>query len=304
MNIVSLSENARPKGSFVVALGMFDGLHLGHQQLIKTAIGMADKLSARCAVFTFKDPKTLFICTADTRLELFEKAGVDTVFVADFDKMRDLTPVEFSDVLKNGMNAVGAVCGFNFRFGKNASGESSDLRRLCTERGIEVSVVPCYKIDDNTVSSSLVRDMISNGDVESAAKYLGREFYIDSKTVHGRRIGHVIGFPTMNIELPQGMVRPANGVYFTSVVIDGESYPAITNVGIRPTFGVGRVNVESHIITEFDKETYGEDIRVIFHKHSRDEIKFKSIDLLKNTLENDKKVAKEYFGLLQKENQI
>ena len=300
MNVVSLSENKRPKGAFVVALGMFDGLHQGHLQLIKTAQKMAEKLSAKCAVFTFSQPRTPFICTADTRLELFEAAGVDTVFIGDFDKMRNMTPVEFADVIKDGMAAVGAVCGFNFRFGKNASGETSDLRRLCGERGIEVSVVPCFKIEANTVSSTLIRDMISRGDVESAAKYLGREFYIDSRIVHGRRIGHVIGFPTMNIELPSGMVKPAKGVYFTTVVIDDEKYPAITNVGTRPTFGVGKVNVESHIITDFNKETYGEDIRVIFHKHSRDEVKFTSVELLKNTLENDKKEAREYFDLLQK----
>ena len=299
MNVVSLSENQRPQGSFVVALGMFDGLHQGHCQLIKTAKKMAQKHSAKCAVFTFSRPKTPFICTAKTRLELFEAAGVDTVFVGDFDKMRNMTPVEFASVIKNDMMAVGAVCGFNFRFGKNASGESSDLRRLCSALGIEVSVVPCYKIDENTVSSTLIRDLISKGDVESAAKYLGREFYIDSKIVRGRRIGHVIGFPTMNIELPSGMVKPANGVYFTTVVIDGKPYPAITNVGTRPTFGVGKVNVESHIITDFNKEAYGEDIRVIFHKYSREEVRFTSVELLKTTLENDKKEAREYFELLK-----
>ena len=297
MNIISLSENTKAEGAFVVALGMFDGLHLGHIQLIKTAKEMAQRLSAKCAVFTFAQSRVPYICTQKTKLELFENAGVDTVFMGDFNKMRSLTPVEFADVLKSSMNAVGAVCGFNFRFGQNAMGESSDLRRLGEQRGIDVSVVPCFKIDQNTVSSTLIRDMIANGDVELAAKYLGREFYIEDSIVHGRRIGHVIGFPTMNIELPGDMIRPANGVYFTTVYVDGIGYPAITNIGVRPTFNVGKINVESHIITDFDKEAYGENIRVVFHKYSRSEIKFKSIELLKNTLENDKKEAREYFGI-------
>jgi len=253
-------------------------------------------------VFTFSKTRAPFICSLKTKLELFEKAGVDTVFVADFDKIRNMTPVEFADVLKSDMNAVGAVCGFNFRFGQNAMGESSDLKRLGEERGIDVSVVPCFKIDQSPVSSTLIRDMIASGDVALAAKYLGREFFIEETIVHGRRVGHVIGFPTMNTELPNDMIRPANGVYFTTVIIDGERYPAITNVGSRPTFGVGKVNVESHIITKFDKEAYGKDIRVVFHKYSRPEVKFTSIELLKTTLENDRREAREFFGLLPEEN--
>ncbi len=302
MNIISLSENTRSEGAFVVALGMFDGLHLGHLQLINTAMKMAKEKKAKCAIFTFSKPRAPFICTPKSKLELFENNGVDTVFLADFDELRNLTPVEFCDMLKNNMNAVGAVCGFNFRFGQNAIGESSDLKRLGKERDIDVSVVPCFKIEQNTVSSTLIRDMIANADVDTAAKYLGREFFIDGKIVHGRRIGHVIGFPTMNIELPSDMIRPKNGVYFTTVIVGEKSYPAITNVGARPTFNVGKINVDSHIITDFDKEAYGEDIRVVFHKYSRAEVKFTSIELLKTTLENDKKEAREFFELLSSKN--
>lgn len=297
MNIVSLSEGAKVQGDFVVALGMFDGLHLGHMQLINKALEMSGELSAKCAVFTFEKNRAPGICTPQSKMELLEKSGVDTVFVGDFEKMRNMTPVEFADLLKSDMNAIGVVCGFNFRFGKNASGESSDLKRLCAQRDIKTVVVPCYKIDGYSVSSTLIREMISNADVEGAAKLLGREFYIEADVVHGRRVGHIIGFPTMNIELSADMIKPPNGVYFTSVIIDKESYPAITNVGSRPTFDLDKVNVESHIITDFDKEAYGKRIRVVFHKRSRDEIKFKSIQLLKDTLENDKKQAREYFKL-------
>ena len=297
MNIISLSENTIPKGAFVVALGMFDGLHLGHMKLVECAKEMARAKNAKSAIFTFEKVRTRAICTNKVRFELFEKAGIDTVFVGDFESMRNMSPVEFVNVLKDKMGAVGAVCGFNFRFGKNASGEASDLKRLGSNLGIDTVVLPCHKIGDDIVSSTLIRQAISEGDMEKAEMLLGRPFFMDGTVVKGRRVGHVIGYPTMNTDLPENVIKPKNGVYFTRIITaDGEFF-AITNVGTRPTFGLECVNIESHIITDFSREAYGEEIRIVFCKYNRPEVKFKAVDQLKDTLAADLNGAKEYFNI-------
>ena len=297
MNIISLSENKIPKGAFVVALGMFDGLHLGHMKLVECAKEMAKSKNAKIAIFTFEKVRTRAVCTDKVRFELFEKAGIDTVFVGDFESMRNMSPVEFANALKDQMGAVGAVCGFNFRFGKNASGEASDLKRLGSALGIEVSVLPCQKIGDDIVSSTLIRQAVMNGDMEKAKALLGRPFFMDGTVVKGRRVGHVIGYPTMNTDLPENVIKPPNGVYFTCVITKDGEYPAITNVGTRPTFGLECVNIESHIITDFSREAYGEDIRIVFYKYNRPEVRFRSVDQLKETLLSDLNGAKEYFNV-------
>ncbi|MBO7149061.1 MAG: bifunctional riboflavin kinase/FAD synthetase [Clostridia bacterium] len=305
MQIINITHGDLPctdASPSVVALGNFDGVHIGHVCLIRKAVETANKMGVECAVFTFaRHPETVLvsrnapsIMTLDDKLAVFEELGVDRVYLGDFETLRGLSPDEFvNGVLKSQANAVWAVCGFNFRFGKGGLGTPADLVRLMDGKS---SVIEPVTLGEQTVSSSLIRSFIEGGKPERALEMLGRPFYINFPVIHGKHLGRCIGVPTINQDFPKGHIIPECGVYACKVYVGGKDYIGVANVGSHPTVdNEAPVNCETHIIG-YSGWLYGEHIKVSFYKKVRDEKKFSSVDELVIQITQDIADVKEYFN--------
>ena len=290
-----------------IALGNFDGVHVGHQALIKAAVEKAGEKGLKSAVFTFSTlPKNLIpgqkpvknIIYQDEKAALIEKLGVDYLFNIEFTKeIMMMEPETYvKEFLVDRFNAREVFCGFNHRFGHKAAGNDELLKELGKKYGFGVNQIAPVMIDGDVVSSTLIRGLIKAGDVDECPKYLGRNYDIAGEVVVGNRLGKTIGFPTSNIMIDETMVTPPNGVYITYCLYNGVRYPSVTNVGVKPTIGTFKKNMETHIFS-FDKELYGKYIKVEFVKMTRDEVKFGSVKELSEQIAKDCREAKEYHGL-------
>lgn len=289
-------------GKSAVALGFFDGLHLGHTKVIVQAL-LQELTPLIPIVFTFSGKSVLpkfrqreDIISHDLKLELLEKMGVKHIYAPDFDDVKDMTAEQFvEEILVNRLNAGFVSCGYDFRFAKGGTADADTLRELCGSRGIELCVVPAVKIDGETVSSTLIRQLIKSGDIEKANLLLGYELTYSLEVVHGKQNGKKMGFPTINQTIPEGMTVPRQGVYKSLTGVGGTGYPSITNIGVKPTIGLeaGEVRkpvMETHIIG-FDGDLYGEKISVSLLSYMREERKFSGLQELSEQLEKDKKSA-------------
>ncbi len=290
-----------------IALGNFDGVHKGHQQLISKAVERAEVLGIKSAVFSFSNhPKNLIpgqkpvmnIIYQDEKAALIEELGVDYLFNIEFtEKIKNTSPVDFIEKLLVGrFNAKEIFCGFNYRFGYKAAGNTELLHREGQKMGFVCNEIEPVTIDGEVVSSTLIRALIMSGEVDECAKYLGRNYEIGGEVVVGNKLGRTIGFPTSNITIDENMVTPPNGVYITNCIYNGTKYPSITNVGVKPTVGEYKKNMETHIFN-FNKELYGKHIKIEFLQMTRDEVKFDSVEELSAQIAKDCKEAKEYHGL-------
>lgn len=297
MQIVKLLSPTAPleKADRAVALGLFDGVHLGHRRVISQAVGI-DGLST--AVFTFGraaaalKPNARTLTSSHRTRRLFELLGVHEWLQADFDAYRELSPEAFVDeVLVGQLGARRVCCGFNFRFGKQGRGDVTLLRTLCEARGIDLVVAEELSDDRGTISSARIRRLIENGDVAEASRLLGHPFVIDSPVVHGQALGRTIGFPTANQILPAHFVKPRFGVYACTVVIDGRTYYGVSNIGVRPTVGADAPLCETWI-DDFDGDLYDRCIEVVLTCFLRDERRFASIDELQAQITRDRTAAK------------
>lgn len=278
-----------------VALGFFDGLHLGHIEVIKRAL-LKDGLCS--VVFTFNDKTSLpkfsgkkghCIITHEQKTEIFGGLGVERVYAPDFSDVKDYTAREFVErILRDELNASFVVCGYDFRFGKGGEGNPETLKQLCSEYGMECEVVPAVAVDGVTVSSTAIREMITKGDIETANRFLGYELSYKLPVTQGSKIGRTIGFPTINQKIPDYMVKPKNGVYKSWTIVDGRTYRSITNIGVKPTVDYkGGAVMETHI-TGYDGNLYGQTVRVALREFIRDEKKFAGLEELKRQIEEDK----------------
>lgn len=290
-----------------IALGNFDGVHMGHRALISQAVAKAKELGIKSAVFTFSNhPKNLFagktvvknIIYQEEKAALIEKLGVDYLFNIEFTQdIAKMNPMKFiDDLLVDKMNIREAFCGFNYRFGYQAAGNPDVLRKRGLVKGFNVNEIGPVTIDGDVVSSTLIRGLIRAGDVEECEKFLGRKYSVGGEVVVGNRLGRTIGFPTSNIMIDENMVTPPNGVYITKCIYNGQVYDSVTNVGVKPTIGVFKKNMETHIF-DFNKELYGKHIQVVFLKMTRDEVKFHSVEELSAQIVKDCEQAKAYHGL-------
>lgn len=289
-----------------IALGNFDGVHLGHQRLIGEAVNKAKKLGFKSGVFTFSThPKNLLpgdkvknILYNDEKAEIIESLGVDYLFNIEFTKeIMSMDPIAFIDeLLVEKMNIREAFCGFNYHFGFKAAGNPDVLRKEGKEKSFNVNEMEAFEIEGKVVSSTLVRELIKTGDMAGCAKFLGRNYEIGGEVVVGNKLGRTLGFPTSNIMIDEGMVSPPNGVYVTYCTYNGKKYNSITNVGVKPTIGTYTKNVETHIF-DFDKEIYGKNIIVEFVKKTRDEKKFASVEVLSEQVIKDCLDAKKFHGI-------
>lgn len=289
------------QNGLTVALGSFDGVHLGHSKLLGLAVEDAKRNGRASAVWTFANSPSVLpekvgmrsITTLSDKLELFAELGIDYAVLAQFDDVRSLSPEEFAhDILIDACGARAVVCGFNYTFGKGGAGKPEMLKAIF---GDSCMVVPPISIGSDPISSSSIRALIENGDTERAAMLLGRDFFINTVVVHGKALGRTIGLPTINQNFPKELIVPKAGIYASRVAIDGREYIGVSNIGTRPTVDdSNKVNCETHIIG-FDGWLYGKKIKVSFSKRIRDIIKFPNIDSLKKQIEADAAVSAAYY---------
>ena len=291
----------------VIAIGFFDGVHLGHGALLKTTRRVADQLGCPAAVLTFdRHPSALLspepvrlINTPEDRADLMRRLyGIDQVLFCHFDKaMMEMPWKEYvGDYLRRKQGAVHVVCGHDHHFGWRGEGNPTRLQQACAQFGMGCDVVQKVELHGVTVSSTRIRALLEAGQVEEANEFLGHPHCLTGQVVHGRRLGRTMGTPTANLLLPEEVLAPAFGVYATLVVIGGRKYPAVTNVGVRPTVDGGdQVTVEPWIL-DFDGNLYGRKIRVEFYQFLRPERKFDSLDALRTAILENARQTKAYFA--------
>lgn len=290
--------------SSVVALGNFDGIHKGHQQLIQKAVEISKEKGISSVIFTFKNHpvneiagKTVVKCIMDIHEKAIvaERLGVDYMANIRFDHfIMKLEPEEFAKrVLVKFLKCKHAVCGFNYSFGYKGAGSPEMLVEFGKKYGFEVSIVPEFKIDDQTVSSTYIRGLLEQGDMLNYSKFTGRTYKIGGYVMHGQRFGRTMGFPTANLNLSSDMALPVNGVYITNIWLGDKKYPSVTNVGNKPTVGEFDKNAETHIF-DFSGDIYGERVVVEFIEMLRPEMKFDNIEHLSAQIEQDCINARKY----------
>ena len=292
-----------PLSPCVLALGTFDGVHIGHAEVIGKAAAQAKALGLAARVLTFPELPGDCIETRTNAPRIMSNAQREQAIydcgareICYFDLGNggcEYTAERFVDEIIIGRLAAQEVfCGFNFRFGRGGSGNAELLGELLSSRGAKLSVIPPVELDGEPVSSSRIRKLISEGDVENAARALGRPYSTDFPVEHGNEIGRSIGFPTINNRFPVGRLIPCFGVYATKARVDGVWYGGVTNIGTRPTVGGQEVTEETHIFG-IDADLYGKTVEVAYIKRIRSEAYFESIDELRHRIELDTAAAKE-----------
>lgn len=290
-----------------IALGNFDGVHLGHQEIIKKAVAYSKENKLKSAIFTFSNhPRNLIpgkkevknIIYPDEKAKLIEALGVDYFVNIEFtEEIMKMPPEEYvKSILIDALKAKAIFSGFNYRFGYKAEGDTGLLKKLGEKYGFSLFVSNPVIIDNEVVSSTLIRELIKSGDIDECDKFLGRNYAFRGKVVVGNRLGKSIGFPTSNIMIDESMVTPPNGVYITYLKYNGVRYPSITNVGVKPTIGEFKKNMETHIFN-FNKELYDKTVEIEFIEMMRPEAKFSSLDELISQIRNDCDKAKVYHGI-------
>ena len=286
----------------VFALGFFDGVHLGHQALLKACVELAAELDVETAAITFENhPQSLFsdsipplINTLDDRRRLMKDYGVKHIHA--FSVTREVMSTDWRDFLDMLVEegAAGFVCGDDFRFGNRGEGNGEKLQEYCAENGLPCVIIPEQTMDDTRVSSTYIRRQIEEGDMATAVRFLDHPHILTGQVISGRHIGRKIGVPTANLTIPDGVVVPKFGVYACRVELDGTLYCAVANVGTRPTVGGHRITVEPWILG-FDGDLYGREITLEFHKFLRPERKFDSLEDLQAEIRKNAEETKDFF---------
>ena len=288
----------------VVALGCFDGVHLGHVSVIKTAKKEAERLGLPCCIWSFSEPPKRYyapelipiLTPTEIKRDLIESLDADIYVSVKFNEdIASISPEDFFDtILLKNLQAACIVCGFDFTFGKGGKGTSDMLRRLCEANSIGfVSLLPVYA-NNQAVSSSAIRKLLADGDVEQAATLLGRPYFIKSKVVDGKHLGRDLGFPTINQKIDKTLCKPANGVYITKIQIDNFCHFGITNIGTQPTVGGSEIIAETNIFN-FSGNLYGKCTKVEFLKFIRPEKKFASLEELSYQVHSDIETAQNFI---------
>lgn len=296
MKVIKAIKDIDIEFDTVVTIGNFDGVHKGHQVLIEKTATYAKARGIKSAVFTFLNhpinyfvpEKVKNIFDEKEKERLIEGFGIDYLIDIPFDKaMTQISAEQFIvKILKDKIHAKKIVVGYDFTFARNKEGTVDVLREMGHEYGIEVEIVQPIKINGIRVSSTFIRELISEGRVDEIPQYLGTPYVIEGEIIHGKANGRKMGYPTANISLKDQIIKPKNGIYASRVIIDGKKYFGATNVGMNPTVNGKYLSIETNIL-EFDEDIYGKRVRIEFLEKIRDEKKFESLDELRKQLDLD-----------------
>lgn len=272
-----------------VALGNFDGIHLGHTKLIETMVSMAKTEGLVPSVFTFDYDFHGFklgsshtsIVSERQKYKILESLGVEILYIEHFcEKIKNMEPEDFiRDIILGRLNAKLVVVGFNFKFGHKAKGDTKLLEQLSTEYGFKLEIIQPVEKNSHLISSTEIRALIRKGDIMNANELLGRHYALRGTVIRGKGRGHKLGFATANLKSDADYVIPKFGVYDSEIIYDGQRYKGITNIGANPTFADIIFSIETHII-DFHKDIYGETIEIELLSFLRSEKKFNSVDEL------------------------
>lgn len=302
MPVVEQTDNSVQR---IAAIGTWDGVHRGHRHLLSFLSDEAQKLGLRPSVVTFRShplatvrPERVprLICSVEERVNRLEQAGIEDVILMDFDdRLRSLTAREFMHLLKDEYGVTALVLGFNNSFGSDRLQDIEAYKAIGDEIGMTVIQAPEWRADDDAVSSSAVRHLIAQGDVERAGSWLSVPVTLSGEVVKGQQLGRTIGFPTANIKTAPELAIPASGVYVAeAITADGVTHRAIVNIGKRPTVDKSAepvTTVEAHLL-DFDGDLYGSVLTLKFIKRLRDEQRFPSLDALTAQLKADAQAAR------------
>ena len=295
----------------VVTIGVFDGVHQGHQKVLKRLNQIAEQSDGESVVFTFwphprivlsKDMHSMrLLSTIDEKKYLLSNSGIDHLIINPFTKeFSELTACEFiEEYLVKKIGVKHLLIGYNHRFGKDRKYGFDFLNDCAQKYGFSIEKLEAQLVDNEKVSSTIIRDFLNQGKIDRANKYLGYTYFISGNVVEGNQIGRKIGFPTANVQVPELYKQiPMDGVYAVRVKLNGDNYFGMLNIGTRPTIqdDIKSKNIEVHIL-DFDQKIYHQTITVFFEKRIRDEFKFNSLDELMLQLQKDKREVKEFFGI-------
>jgi riboflavin kinase / FMN adenylyltransferase len=306
MKVVYTLADIEYNKNSVITVGTFDGIHLGHKEIINELTIRAKKINGRSVLVTF-DPHpreivgrgpTRLLTTISERLEIFQKTAVDLVFVINFTFEFSRLPYDqfYNDYIFKGIGVNEVIVGHDHMFGRDREADIGKLKELGKSLGFKVDQISPVLLDGELICSSRIRDILLRGDVSAAEKYLGHTYSFHGKVVNGDGRGRQIGFPTANVEpLSDKKLIPAEGVYFVSLVVRDKKYFGMLNIGVRPTFDINSKRVIEVNIFDFDKEIYNDLITIFFHKRIRSETKFSSREELTQQLTLDKMKCENYI---------
>ncbi|WP_159436058.1 bifunctional riboflavin kinase/FAD synthetase [Anaerosalibacter sp. Marseille-P3206] len=297
MNILTHESKEKVEHRTAVALGNFDGIHLGHQQLINIMTSESEKKGLMSSVLLFnnhtksiisKESKPGILTSNEQKYRILESLGVQLIYTMKFNEsIMKLSPEEFAmEILVEKMKANLVVVGFDYKFGYKAKGDAKYLRKLGIKYGFDVIVVDPVYDNDYIISSTFIRKLLKSGNIKEANKLLGRPYTIEGRVIGGKKRGRQMGFPTANLELLQNYLIPKFGVYKSKTIIDDIEYNSLTNIGKNPTFNNNMWSIESHIL-DFNKDIYGNRIYIKFLEYLREDKKFNTKEELINQMNLD-----------------
>ena len=300
-NITSI-ESYRSKNDTVVTLGTFDGVHIGHQKIIKQLIDTAKQNRLKSVILTFfphprmvlqKDSNIKMINTIDERAKIINGLRLDQLLIKKFTKaFSRLSAEDFvKQILVDKLHAKKVIIGYDHRFGRNRNADITDLKKFGKQYGFEVEEIPAQDVDDVSVSSTKIRKALNDGNIEKANKYLGYNFMITGKIVKGKGLGKQLGFPTANIHIEENYkLIPKHGSYVVSALINNQTIFGMLNIGMNPTVNGDKESIEVHFF-DFNQDIYNKTIQINFLHRLRDEVKFESVEALKEQLTKDKETS-------------
>lgn len=307
MNIYQSYQDFKSKKPSVVTIGTFDGVHIGHQEIIKKLVINAQKNGSESVILTFfphprmvlqKSSSIKLLNTLDEKIELLKESGLDNLIIEPFTKeFSRLTALEFSrDVLVNSLKTKTLVIGYDHHFGRNREGNFEQLQEYGTTYGFDVDEIPAQDIESVAVSSTKIRNALEEGDINKANTYLGYKYMLSGKVVKGKALGRQYSYPTINIYIKeQYKLIPKSGVYIVNTILNEKHFFGIMNIGKRPTLNGRRKTIEVHLL-DFDENLYGESIRVHLLTRLRDEQKFASVEHLFAQIKKDEQKARELIN--------
>lgn len=289
-----------------LSLGMFDGVHLGHQSIINALHEVSSEKGLESAILTFwPHPRLVFNPNEDLKLlntleeksQLLSSFGIENLFLKEFDEeFRNLSGEEFvRQILVDKLNVKHLIVGYDHVFGKNRSGNFELLENLAPELGFEVVQMEAVNIHNKNISSTKVRNALLEGQIKEANELLGYHYPVSGTVTDGKKLGRTIGYPTANIEVNRLKLLPKKGAYITDVLIDGEQYQGMLSIGTNPTVKGTDLTTEVYIL-DFDRDIYGKEITVAFREFLHEEIKFESIEKLIERLDEDRRLTEEFYS--------